>query len=144
MRTLIVFLVGSFFLGCGGGGDGEEEVPVVVAAPEPEPAPTPIEVTQCGDINVSLEGAEEIVEAANEEGVEVDDVVDEPEIPEFNFGQPTPTAKGVVIAACGSTVVTDDSISDDDTVTIVTNPAAAERLIELIHAGEIHSIEVLR
>lgn len=144
MRTLIVFLVGSFFLGCGGGGDGEEEVPVVVAAPEA--VPTPIEVTNCGDITVDLEAADEIVDAAIEEGVDVEDVVDElppPSVPEFNFGQPT-AKTGVIIAACGSTVVTDDSISDDDTNNVVINPAPAQRLLELIHAGEIQSIEVRR
>lgn len=144
MRRIIAAALVSALCACSGGG-GDDETIVVAAAPTP--TPTPIEVTQCGDINVSLEAAEEIVEAANEEGVDVEDLLDEPQLNEGGLGQVTPTSpvgKGVVIAACGSTVVTDDSVSDDDSINIVTNPAAAERLVELIHAGEIHSIEVLR
>ena len=118
---------------CGGdGGDGEE----VEAAAVPEP--TPIVVTQCGDTTVDVGDVEEIVEAAEEEGVEVS----EPE-PEPAPGLQDGTIKDgtVIVANCGSTVVTDDS--DDDSISVSTTNNA-DRLLSAIRAHEVHSIEVRR
>lgn len=139
LATFVTFLFALSFAGCGGsGGDDDEPDTVVVQAP-PTPTPTPIEVTQCGDINVTLDEAEAIVDAATDEAVDVTEVEDEPALNQAGV------IKGVVIAACGSTVVTDDSISDDDTINVVTTtPTPAERLIADIHAGLIVSIEVRR
>lgn len=139
--TPIVFLVCALlFSGCGGDGGGDDEPDTVVVQAPPTPTPTPILVTQCGDVTVTLDEAEAIVDAATDEDVDVSEIEDEPAL---NQGG---VIKGVVIANCGSTVVTDDSISDDDTITVVTNPAPtpAERLIANIHAGYVSSIEVHR
>jgi hypothetical protein len=125
-------------LGCGGSGGGDDSPDTVVVAPAPTPEPTPILVTQCGDVTVDLEAVDEIVAAAEEEGA---DITDEPEVPGLNQDL---ALKGVIIANCGSTVVTNDSVNDNDTVTVVQNPTPAQRLVAAIRAGEVVSIEVRR
>ncbi|WZO97261.1 hypothetical protein EP7_004285 [Isosphaeraceae bacterium EP7] len=122
----------------GGGGGGDDDEVAVVAAPAPQP--TPVLVTQCGDVAVDLEAVDEIVEAAEEEDVDVSEIVDEP----VGLNQAGALKTGVIIANCGSTVVTNDSVNDNDTVTTVNNPRPAERLLAAIRAHEVASLEMHR
>ncbi len=126
---------------CGGSGgdDGNDDVAVAAA---PAPAPTPIEVTSCGDITVDVSQVPEVVEAAEEEGVEVTDFLDEEEEEIPGLNQDAALKTGVIIAACGSTVVNNESITVSNTSTTVSNPA--DRLIALIRAHEVATIEVGR
>lgn len=127
--------------GCGGSGGGGDDDDVAVVASAPVPVATPILVTQCGDVTVDISQVPEVVEAAEEEGVEVSDFLDEEEeIPGLN--QDGALKSGVIIAACGSTVVNNESITVSNTSTTVTNPA--DRLIALIRAHEVASIAVHR
>lgn len=121
MKKLIVLLA---LFGCGGGSESASSAST--------------EVTQCGDFNVDLAEVPEIVEAAESSGVEVaDSAVDEvtqEANPGLDQGQALKVS-GVTIAACGGTVIANDS-QDNDNVT------QASRLKRLIASGSIKLIEV--
>lgn len=132
MKTLIIVFL-FFAVGCGGDG-GEVETPQS-------------SVIQCGDITVTVPEASEIVDAAAENGVEV-----EGDLPENNIPDADPGAQetididgslkqaGVIVAACGS------SVSNSESSTVVHNPqlSPAQRLIADIHAGNVVHVEVLQ
>ena len=121
-------VVFSFFclIACGGGSDKEETQ-----------ATSDIQTTTttCGNVTVDLEAVDEIVAAAEEAGVDVVEV-EEDEEPALDPGV---LKTGVIIAACGSTVITDDSTQDNDTTT---NIATTSKLITAIYQGEIESLTI--
>lgn len=121
-------VVFSFFclIACGGGSDKEETQ-----------ATSDIQTTTttCGNVTVDLEAVDEIVAAAEEAGVDVVEV-EEDEEPALDPGV---LKTGVIIAACGSTVITDDSTQDNDTTT---NIATTSKLITAIYQGEVESLTI--
>lgn len=117
-------------VGCGGGSDKTEATEAT--------SDTQTTTTNCGDVSIDLAAVEEIVESAEEAGV---DVI-ETEEPTNTGGLSQEVLKtGVIIAVCGSTVVTDDSVTDNDTVTTT---SVTNKLLEAIANGEVSSLEVRR
>ena len=121
--TLILLIA---LLGCGS--DGEQQM-----------ATTQAEATTCGDVSVDLEAVDEIIAAALEEGVDVEEESSEPSVDEEETLplQQDVLKNGAIIVICGGTVATDDS-------TTTTNTAinGTTRALNTIYSGRASRIIV--
>jgi hypothetical protein len=115
------------FAACGGGSESSSS--------------TDTNITQCGDFTVDIGDVPEIVAAAQDSGVDVVDSVPDSSSSSSSSGlqdsqiRLAKVGEGVVIAACGGTVIGNDT-QDNDTTT------QAQRLKKLIADGSVSSIEV--
>jgi len=131
-------LLSAALAACGSGSDGDSSE----AAQSGNQANT--DDHSCApDVEIDIGDVDEIVEAAEAEGVEVDtSELEQPAEPGPGGGLEQ-TTHTVNVNVCGGTAVNDSSTTNDNDVTTV-NASAAERIIELIHAGEVDFIQVYR